>query len=66
MFDHIQIGDKVTRLLGGCLPMVLTVTEVTDDRIICGDWEFSKHTGGEIDELLGWDGLNTGSLLKLD
>jgi len=34
--------------------MELTVTEVTHDRIICGDWEFDQTTGAEIDEVLGW------------
>ena len=34
--------------------MPLTVTEVTRDKIICGDWEFDKTTGAEIDDVLDW------------
>jgi len=34
--------------------MELTVTEVTHDRIICGDWEFDRTTGAEIDDVLDW------------
>ena len=45
--------------------MPLKVTDITETRIICGPWEFSRETGGEIDEELGWDGINTGSLLKV-
>ncbi len=48
------VGKTVTRWLAGELPMDLTITEVTDDRIICGDWTFHRTTGAEIDEYLGW------------
>jgi hypothetical protein len=34
--------------------MELTVTAVTSNRIMCGDWEFDLLTGAEIDEFLGW------------
>jgi hypothetical protein len=44
--------------------MKLKVTEITDKLIICGPWTFSKETGGEVDEYLGWDGKNTGSYIK--
>ena len=44
--------------------MQLEVTELTEKEIICGSWKFSKITGGEIDEDLGWDGINTGSILE--
>jgi hypothetical protein len=50
----VKVGDKVTRMLVGTLPMELVVTEVTDDRIKCGDWEFDRTYGYEIDEELGW------------
>jgi hypothetical protein len=44
----------VTRYLAGALKLSLTVTEVTQDKIICGDWEFDRATGAEIDDALDW------------
>jgi hypothetical protein len=52
--SRVNVGDVVVRYLAGELRMELTVTEVTHDRIICGDWEFDQTTGAEIDEVLGW------------
>jgi hypothetical protein len=46
---QLKIGDKVTRMLGGIVPMELIITRITDDEIICGMWKFSKQTGVEID-----------------
>jgi phage-related minor tail protein len=63
-FENIKIGDTVTRLLGGKVPMQLRVSKVTEDLIECGPWKFLKATGGEVDEDLGWDGYNTGSILQ--
>ncbi|MEO5366970.1 MAG: hypothetical protein H7831_11620 [Magnetococcus sp. WYHC-3] len=63
-FSSVKVGDTVTRLLGGTMPMDLKVTEVTDDLIICGPYQFSKRTGGEIDEDLDWTETHTGSFLK--
>jgi hypothetical protein len=59
------VGKVVTRWLAGEIPMDLTITELTDDRIICGDWTFHRTTGAEIDEYLGWGPppLMTGSFL---
>lgn len=51
---QINVGDEVVRYLAGELRMELTVTEVTHDRIICGDWEFDRTTGAEIDDVLDW------------
>lgn len=34
------VGKVVTRWLAGNIPMDFNITEVTDDRIICGDWIF--------------------------
>ena len=64
MFTTIEVGDIVLRLLGGSVPMRLQVTEVTEDRIICGWWTFSRRNGAEIDEDLGWDEKMTGSYIK--
>ena len=60
----VQLGQKVSRVLAGGFKMTLIITALTDDKIICGPWEFSRFTGGEIDEELGWDGINTGSYLE--
>lgn len=48
----MKIGDKVTRMLAGIVPMELTITDLTKDRIICGAWEFDRATGAEIDDYL--------------
>lgn len=62
--DIIMVGDTVVRTMGGLVMMKLVVTGVTDALIICGDWAFSKKTGGEVDLELGWDGINrTGSFI---
>ncbi len=66
---EIQVGQEVTRLLAGTIPMQLRVTAVTEDRIICGDYEFDRATGAEIDEFLGWGPppkfKMTGSFIKM-
>jgi hypothetical protein len=67
VFNDIKVGDVVTRMLAGTIPLELLVTEVTDTKIICGGgWEFDKATGAEIDDLLNWGPppLMTGSFLK--
>jgi hypothetical protein len=62
----MEIGDKVTRMLAGEIPHPLLITAITDERIICGAWEFDKATGAEIDPFLDWGPppLMTGSFLK--
>jgi hypothetical protein len=67
IFNDIKVGDVVTRMLAGTIPLELLVTEVTDTKIICGGgWEFDKATGAEIDDFLNWGPppLMTGSFLK--
>ncbi len=60
----VEVGDTVFRFFGGLnTPMPLQVTLVTEDRIICGEWEFDKRTGAEIDEFLGWGPALTGSYI---
>ena len=54
MADEIKVGDMVTRWLAGTIEMQLRVSAITDDRIICGEWEFDKATGAEIDEFMNW------------
>jgi hypothetical protein len=64
--SDVMVGDKVLRWLAGIeVPMPLIVTELTDERIICGPWEFDRITGAEIDELLGWGPKSTGSWICL-
>lgn len=61
--SELVAGDKVRRMLGGTVPMDLIVTEVTDGLIICGWWTFSRSNGAEIDEDLGWDEKQSGSVI---
>lgn len=62
----MKVGDKLTRLLTGTIPHIVTVTELTDDRIICGHWKFDRATGAEIDDYFnfGPPPKMTGSYLK--
>lgn len=66
-FKAIKIGDLVTRMLAGSVPMQLRVTEIDEDFIYCGPpdvgWKFSRRNGAEIDEEIGWDEQHTGSVL---
>lgn len=65
-FRYVQVGDVVTRLLGGSIPMRLQVTDLDDELIHCGGWTFDRDSGFEVDEDLGW-GLRygiTGSFLE--
>lgn len=58
----LQPGDMVQRLIGApACPMSMKVTAVTESRIFCGDWEFDRVTGWEIDEELGWGPGGSGS-----
>lgn len=59
-------GDPVTRFLSSDrIPMALKVTKVDDKLIHCGPWTFNKENGAEVDEDLGWDGVNvTGSFIR--
>jgi hypothetical protein len=50
-FTDVKKDDTVLRMLAGTIPMKLSVTDVTEDRIICGGgWEFDRQTGYEIDD----------------
>lgn len=63
---EITVGAVVARQMGHGGPvMMLTVTEVTDDLIHCGDWTFDRETGAEIDEVMGWNKYQTGSFITL-
>lgn len=66
MFEHIKVGDTVTRMFAGH-PMQLIVRAVTDKLIDC-DWIFDRKTGAEVDDYLGWGPppKMTGSYLVLE
>ncbi len=59
----LKPGDQVHRFLGP-VPILLKVSRVTKDRIVCGAWEFDRATGAEIDEDLGWGPGETGSWIR--
>jgi hypothetical protein len=76
-FGHITVGDRVTRLLAGTVPMKLIVGKVDDTLIYTATpdgvinieegWKFRRDNGAEVDEDLGWDGIKTtGSYLILE
>lgn len=46
----IKVGDVVERMLAFSVPMYLKVTNVTENLIEAGWWEFDPKTGLEIDE----------------
>lgn len=54
MGEPMQVGDVVTRYLAGTIPMDLRISAITEDRIVCGAWQFDRKTGAEIDDDLGW------------
>ena len=67
MFEDIQAGDRVHRVLSGVVVMPLCVIDIDQHLIHCaGGWTFRRDTGGEVDEELGWDGIPTGSYLIRD
>ncbi len=62
--NEVVVGETVLRFIGGLrTPMLLQVTGVTEDQIVCGEWHFDKRTGAEIDEDLGWSPALTGSYI---
>lgn len=62
--DQCKLGDTVNRYLSTIpTPMKLVITQITEDRIICGDWKFDKTTGAELDEMLGWSAHYSGSYI---
>lgn len=66
MIDNIKIGDFVTRILAGCIEMQLKVTDLTENKVVCGSWEFCRQTGLEMDDELEWGPAfgKSGSYLK--
>lgn len=48
----LAVGDTVDRYISGVIPMRLKVTEVTEERITCGAWDFDPKTGCELDDYI--------------
>ena len=65
--SDLQVGDTVRRIIRGVAAMEMKVTGVTDDKVICGPWEFCRLSGAEIDEDLNWGPppKQTGSMIML-
>ena len=71
MFSHVKVGDKVYRAMGKTtgrpLIMELWCTELDARFIYCGapgvGWKFSRDSGAEVDEDLGWNTRGTGTYL---
>lgn len=69
----LKVGDTVTRMLAGVIPVQITITSVDDEFIYANPfgpeqegWKFLRSNGAEVDEELGWDGYTqTGSYLVL-
>lgn len=56
-FRALKVGDTVTRLIAGSIPMKLVVTDVDERFVYCGGpggWKFDRDSGHEVDEELGW------------
>lgn len=53
--QEVKVGDVVVRKISSDeVLMQLKVTHVTEDKVVCGAWEFDRETGVEIDEDLHW------------
>jgi len=57
----LKPGDKVTRMLAGCVAMEMQVEKIENNQYHCtvngvkdAVWTFDVTTGFEIDEELGW------------
>lgn len=48
--SSLKVGDEVTRMLAGTTAMPLKVTSISENKIVCGLWEFDRNTGLEIDD----------------
>jgi hypothetical protein len=59
----VAVGDVVKRIMCGTAGMNLQVTEVTDNLIMCGSWQFDLKTGAEIDEDFEWTAKSSPSFI---
>jgi hypothetical protein len=64
-FANVEIGDTLVRMLGGKIPIRVTVESLDETLIHCaGGWRFSRTNGAEIEEDPGWNEWRiTGSYL---
>lgn len=66
-FEHLKLGDRVFRMLGGAVTMEMQVTGINlnDNTVTCGvvmpngdvfegDWTFDRNSGVEEDHELKW------------
>ena len=56
----LRVGDEVTRMLCGTIPMKLKVTALDGGLIRCGAWAFDRTYGYEVDEQLAALGASLG------
>jgi len=65
-FESLIPGDTVVRMLGGQIPMDMTVEKIEDDLIyMVGGWTFDPATGYEVDEELNLpEGVIASYLIK--
>lgn len=56
MFESLKIGDPVEKYFNNCRVGQQVVTDITNTEIHCGPFVYNKSTGGEIDDILEWDG----------
>ena len=75
-FSEIKPNDYINRVMGGHVFMTMVVTQVDEKFIYCGrrdlpismkdkdqGWKFSRKTGMEHEEDLGWDDVRSGTVL---
>jgi hypothetical protein len=53
-FRFVKVGERVTRMLAGRVPMEMMVSSVDEELIYCGAWTFNRDFGYEVDLDLGW------------
>ncbi|MEJ8816041.1 hypothetical protein WKW77_33635 [Variovorax ureilyticus] len=56
---EVQVGDTLTRMLGGTIPMQLKVTRANERFVYCAtpggdEWTFERDSGVEYDSGLRW------------
>ena len=58
--NEVHVGDTLTRMLGGTVPMQLKVTRENEKFVFCAapdgadEWAFERETGVEYDPELRW------------
>ena len=58
--NDVHVGDTLTRMLGGTIPMQLKVTRESEKFVYCAtpdgadEWTFERDSGVEYDPELRW------------